>query len=381
MNAGADQREPTGWKRIRALIRKESRQMIRDKSTLTLGIILPIVLLLLFGYGLSLDIRHVPVAVVRDDSSPVTYDLYASLSLSTYFQPAMVNSMEEAEQLMREKKVDAIVRRAMEDRPDGKQRIQTIVNGRDANTARIMQRYLEGAVMQWAEQRLQADVVMPDGTSPGQAVAEPRVWYNDAMESRYFLVPGVTALIMTIIGALLTALVIAREWERGTFEALIATPVRAGEFLIGKIVPYFVLGMIGLLLCLAASYWVFEVPMRGSLVLIVAGSALYLLVSLGIGLLVSSGLKSQFLASQIVIVTCFLPTLMLSGFIFDLRSAPGFVYYLAHLFPATWYVDLLQTMFLVGNVPLIILTDFSMLVGFAVAMLGLAKLITRKSLE
>lgn len=372
----------TAWGRVFALIRKETRQMIRDKSTLTLGIILPIVLLVLFGYGLSLDVDHVPATVVRDSPSPVTRDLYTSLKLSRYFDPAMADSMQEAKELMRFEHTDAIVRREIKDSPDGSENIQIVVNGRDANKARIMQRYLEGAIAGWWAGRKTSQFALPtENTAVGQAAAEPRVWYNNAMESRYFLVPGVIVLVMTLIGALLTALVIAREWERGTFEALISTPVRAGEFLTAKIVPYFMLGMTGLGLCLAASYWLFEVPMRGSLFLIVAGSALYLVITLGIGLFISSVTKSQFLASQLVMIVCFLPTLMLSGFIFDLNSAPRFVYYLAQVFPATWYVDLLQTLFLVGDVPLIVVRDFIVMGCFAVVMLVLARASTRKSLE
>lgn len=364
----------SGRRRALAVIRKEGLQMVRDKSTLTLGIILPITLLLLFGFGLSLDIRNIPVTVVRDDSSPLTRDLYTTLSFSRYFEPRMANSIQEAEELVKYGETDAIIRRRIKDDPGGSEDVQIIVNGRDANKARMTQRYLEGAVAQWYAKR---QVVDP----PGRAVAEPRVWYNHAMESRYFLVPGVVVLIMTLIGALLTALVIAREWERGTFEALMATPVRAREFLTGKIVPYFLLGLVGLALCLAASYWVFDVPMRGSLWLIILGSSLYLYVSLGIGLTLSALVKNQFLASQLVIISCFMPTLMLSGFVFDLNSAPRFVYYVAHIFPATWYVDLLQTLFLVGDIPQIVWRDFAILAGFAVLMMGLARLNTRKSLE
>ena len=367
-----------------ALIRKETKQMLRDKSTLTLGIILPIVLLLLFGFGLSLDVRHVPVAVVRDSSSPVTRDVYTSLKLSPYFDPTLANSWQEAEQMLRTRAADAIVRREMKEHPDGREHIQIVVNGRDSNTARIMQRYLEGAALRWASVRHSNLSFLSDGVAPenaGRAIAETRVWYNSELESRNFLIPGVTVLIMTLIGTLLTALVVAREWERGTYEALAATPVRRWEIVAGKTVPYFVLGMVGLALCLAAAQWVFAVPMRGPLLLIVAASALYMLVALGIGLLVSATVRNQFLASQIVLILSFLPTLMLSGFIFDLKSAPVGVYYFAHIFPSTWYVELMQTLFLVGGVPELVTRDCLVLFGFAIVLLCLAGLKIRKSLE
>ncbi|MDR0465747.1 MAG: ABC transporter permease [Deltaproteobacteria bacterium] len=361
--------------RTLALIRKETRQMLRDRSTLILGIVLPFVLLLLFGFGLSFDLVLLPVALVRDGSSPVTMHLHTSLRLSPYFAPSLVNSMRDAEKALREGAADAIVRRDLHDRADGSESIQIIVNGRDANRARIMQRYLEGAVSLWAARRTR-------GQAPvGMAAAEPRIWYNHAMESRYFLVPGVTALIMSLIGALLTAMVMAREWERGTYEALISTPARAHEIILGKITPYFLLGMIALGLCLAAGAWVFQAPMRGSLLLIVGGSAVYLLVGLGIGLLVSASVKSQFLSSQIVLMLAFFPTVMLSGFIFDLNGAPLFIRCVAHVFPATWYVELLQTLFLAGDIPSIVLRNMAVLAGFACVLLGLARKATRKSLE
>lgn len=373
--------------RARALIRKEARQMFRDKSTLTLGIVLPMLLLLLFGFGLSLDVKMVPVTVVRDSSSPVTRDVFMTLRLSPYFNPSMSNSWQEAEMLLRTGKTDAIVRRVLKESPTATEHIQVIVNGRDSNTARIMRSYLESALSRWASLR-QGEAgflsVAAGGTSAtriGLAVAEPRIWYNHAMESRYFLVPGVTALIMTLIGALLTSLVIAREWERGTYEALAATLVKRHEIVVGKTVPYFLLGMVGLCLCLAASQWIFDVPMRGSLWLIVLGSALYLLVALGMGLLISAIVKNQFLASQIVLIVSFIPTLMLSGFIFDVKSAPLAAYYVAHLFPATWYVELLQTLFLAGNVYEIVLRDMLVMLAYAIFFLTLAHAKIKKSLE
>ncbi|MDR1740387.1 MAG: ABC transporter permease [Synergistaceae bacterium] len=351
--------------RVRALIRKETRQMLRDKSTLTLGVLLPMMLLLLFGFGLSVDVKGVHVTLARDNSSPVARDLYMNLKLSPYyFTPTIADSWHDAEAMLRSGETKAIVR---VDKDDG---IQIIVNGRDSNTARIMLRYLEGAVSLWSS-----------ATTQPLITAESRVWYNSALESRYFLVPGVTVLIMTLIGTLLTALVMAREWERGTYEALAATPVSRFEILIGKIVPYFALGMVGLSLCLATSAWVFDVPMRGSLALITAGSAIYLLVSLGIGLFISAVVKKQFKAGQIALIFSLLPTMMLSGFVFDLRSVPVVAYYIAHALPATWYVDMLQTLFLVGNIWLPTVRDMLVLSAFAVLLMGLAISNIRKALE
>ena len=379
-----ESRKRVGASRAWALIRKEAKQMMRDKSTLTLGIILPVLLLLIFGFGLSLDVKSAPVAVVRDNSSPVTRDLYIAFKLSPYIKPVMADSWNEAEQMLRKAEVNAIVRRDTKESPDGREHIQIIVNGRDSNTARIMQRYLEGAVARWALGR-KINLSFLQGPAPsesvGRAVAEPRLWYNSGLESRFTLIPGLIALVMTLIGALLTALVIAREWERGTYEALVATPVKRWEIMASKTAPYFLLGMIGLSLCLLAASLVFGVPMRGSLSLIIAGSVLYLLVAIGIGLFFSALVKNQFLASEIVLVFSFMPTIMLSGFIFDLKSAPIAAYYFAHIFPVTWYVELMQTLFLVGNAWVIVIRNFLVLFCYAVVLLGLAASGIRKSLE
>lgn len=359
--------------RIWALIRKESKQMLRDKSTLTLGIILPMTLLFIFGFGLSFDISLVPVTVVQDKTSEITRDFYTSLSFSPYFDPSMVTSMAEAEKLLLSGETNAIVRF---DTKDINTKIQIIINGRDSNTARTMLRYLEGALANWLNIRN-----AQYSSSGGMITVEGHIWYNPTLKSRNFLIPGVTALIMTLIGTLLTALVIAREWERGTYETLIASPVKTQEILISKIIPYLGLGMLGLFLCLACAYWVFQVPVRGSLFIIIVGSTLYLLVALGIGLFISALIKNQFLASQITLMFSFFPTVMLSGFVFDLESVPRFVFYIAHLFPATWYMEFMQTIFSAGNIPSVIVKDMLILLGYSFITLGLASTQLRKTLE
>jgi ABC-2 type transport system permease protein len=206
------------------------------------------------------------------------------------------------------------------------------------------------------------------------------MWFNEANESRYFLVPGLIVLIMTLIGALLTALVMAREWERGTLEALFVTPVRTDEILLGKTIPYFALGMMGLVLCLLAAKFLFEVPFRGSVAVLTAASMLYLLVALGIGLLISSAVKSQFVASQITLLVSFLPAVMLSGFLFDLRSMPSAVRLITYVLPARYYVALLQTIFLAGDVWSVILPNAAVLAVMAVLLLYLTRKAAQKKL-
>jgi ABC-2 type transport system permease protein len=366
-------------RRVWSLMRKEARQIVRDPSSIAIGVVLPVLLILLFGYGLSLDVRHVPVAIVLEDPSPEAMELAARFQLSPYFDAQLMTSMPRAQELMLGRKVDGIVRI----RPHfarhlalGDAEVQVLVHGTDANRARIIQGYAQGAVGQWAARR----AAEGREVAAGPVSLRDRLWFNEANESRYFLVPGLIVLIMTLIGALLTALVMAREWERGTLEALFVTPVRADEILLGKTLPYFALGMIGLALCLLAGKFLFHVPFRGSVGVLTGVSMLYLLVALGIGLLISSAVKSQFVASQVALLVTFLPALMLSGFLFDLRSMPAPVRLVTYALPARYYVALLQTVFLAGDIWGVILPNAAALAGMAAVLLLLSRRATRKKL-
>jgi ABC-2 type transport system permease protein len=365
--------------RLWSLVRKESYQVVRDPSSIAIGIVLPVVLILLFGYGLSLDVTHVPVAVVLEDPSPDAMELAASFQLSPYFDAELLTSMPRAQQLMLARKVDAIVRIRSDFSRQvnlGNAEVQVLVHGIDANHARIIQGYAQGAVGQWAARR----TAEGKEASSGPVNVQSRLWFNEANESRYFLVPGLIVLIMTLIGAFLTSLVVAREWERGTMEALFVTPVRPDEILLGKTIPYFALGLIGLVLCLLAGKFLFHVPFRGSVVVLSGVSMLYLLVALAIGLLISSTFKSQFVASQIALLVTFLPAVMLSGFLFDLRSMPAVVRLVTYALPARYYVTLLQTIFLAGDVWTVIVPNAAILAGMAALFLFLTRRVTQKKL-
>ncbi len=367
--------------RIRALVIKETRQLLRDQGNILVGLFLPVLLILIFGYGLSFDVKNMPVAIVMNDASPIAADVVSGFYLSPYFSPVTLTSMHDAQRLMLDRQVDGIVHLSSDfsrNLAGGTATIQLLVNGVDANRARVMQAYAQGAISQWSARRIAQGEV---GNGIGSVRVEQRAWFNEANTSTWFLVPGLIVVIMTLIGAFLTALVMAREWERGTLEALFVTPVRSIEVLISKIVPYFCVGLLGLMLCLLAARFLFAVPIRGSLLLILLGSMLYLLVALGIGLLISSAVKNQFLASQIAIIVSFMPALMLSGFIFDLRSVPWLVRAISKVLPATYYVELLQTLFLAGNVWPLVLKDFSVLAVAAVVLLSLARAKTRKELS
>ncbi|KFC75533.1 hypothetical protein FG93_00554 [Bosea sp. LC85] len=366
-------------RRIMALIRKEGWQVMRDPSSVAIGIVMPMLLLVLFGYGLSFDVKNVPVAIVMEDISAEARGAASSFELSDYFNAMQVKTMAEAERMMLDRHVNAIVRippdfaRRME---QGTAEIQVLVHGTDANTARISLGYAQGAVATWMAREVAMGRII---ASPSVSI-ESRLWFNDANNSSYFLVPGLIVLVMTLIGALLTALVVAREWERGTFEALFVTPVRPGEILLGKTVPYFILGMIGLTLSILGAKLLFGVPIRGSLGLLVAVSMLYLIVALGIGLLISSLTRSQFVASQITIIATFLPAMMLSGFMFDIRSMPAAIQVITHIFPARYFVSVLQTLFLAGDIWPVILPNAAVLAVMAVALIALAIRATRKTI-
>ena len=255
--------------------------------------------------------------------------------------------------------------------------IQVIVNGVDANTGRLILGYVQGVWQKW----LQRQALARGETLNTPVQLEPRVWFNSELRSRNFLVPGLIAIIMTLIGALLTALVMAREWERGTMEALMVTPVTMREVLLGKLVPYFILGMGGMALSVAMGVWLFGVPLRGSLWVLFGAAALFLLAALGMGLLISTVTKNQFVAGQVAIITTFLPAFILSGFIFDIGSMPPVVQGITHILAARYFVAILQTVFLAGNVWSVILPNALALALMAAFFLGVSRRKLRKRLE
>jgi ABC-2 type transport system permease protein len=366
--------------RLAALVRKETYQLFRDPSAIAIGVVIPVVLILLFGFALSLDVESVPIAVVLERPSPTATALASGFALSPYFETRELTSMPRAEQLLLQQKVDGIVRiRSNFPRQlnMGNGQAQVLVYGTDANRARIIEVYAQGAIAQYEARRAAEGYPAAAG---GSVVVQSRLWFNEANDSHYFLVPGLVVLIMTLIGAFLTTLVMAREWERGTLEALFVTPVRAGEIVLSKMIPYFVLGMLGLALCMFAAKFLFNVPFRGSIPVLTGVSTLYLLVALAIGLLISSITRNQFVASMATLIITFLPALFLSGFLFDLRSMPTAIRVLSYALPARYYVNLLQTLFLAGNIWGVVLPDAAVLAGMAFALLALARAVTTKRL-
>jgi ABC-2 type transport system permease protein len=367
--------------RLRGLIRKEFLQILRDPSSIAISFVLPVVLLLLFGYGVSLDARHVPIALVVDQPGAGTASFTGSFRHLLYFDPVMMPDMHEAEQAMREGRVNAIVhlrgdfgRRLYR---SGGTPVQLIVNGVNANTARIITGYGSGVWANWLRQYARANGL--DAQAPVQV--EQRVWFNSELRSRDYLVPGLIAIIMTLIGALLTALVVSREWERGTMESLMSTPVHIAEIMLGKVIPYFVLGTGGMLLSVAMAVWLFAVPLRGSFLLLFAVASLFLLVALGMGLLISTVARNQFVASQIALIVTFLPAFLLSGFIFEISSMPRVVQLITHVIPARYFVSLLHTLFMAGDIWAVIWPNTLALAVMALLFFGLVRRISRKRLD
>ncbi|WP_457670200.1 ABC transporter permease [Thiolapillus sp.] len=336
--------------RFKGMIRKEWLQILRDPSSIAIAFLMPVVLLFLFGYGVSLDAKSIPIGFVIDQPDSNSASFRASFDHSEFFAPGNFSSIQEAQQALAERRIDGIIwlrsnfsssLLAGEDAP-----IAVRVNAVDANQARITQGYIQGAWLAWLNQyaaRHGRDLPLP-------VALEQRVWFNAALISRHYLVPGLVAIIMTLTGSLLTAMVVAREWERGTMEALMVTPLNMREMLIGKLIPYFILGMGGMLFTVALAVWQFEVPFRGSFLALLGASALFMLVALALGLLISIVSKNQFVAGQIAIIVTFLPAFILSGFIFDIHSMPQAIQIVTLTVPARYLVSILQSLFLAGDV-------------------------------
>lgn len=338
-------------RRLKALIVKESLQIVRDPSSILIAFVLPLILLFLFGYGVSLDARQVRLGVVLEDSSPEARRLAASFQATPFFDVRTALDRHTLEADLVSSRLRGIIiispdfTRALHT-PETTAQVQLITDGSETNTANYVANYAAGTLTTWMTQEAS---MRSQATEPAVVLA-PRFFYNPERDSRNSLVPGSLAIIMAIIGTLLTALVVAREWERGTMEALLATPLSALEIVIGKLVPYFVLGMASMAVCTAVAFFLYGIPFRGSLVALVVVSAAFLLTALGQGFLISTVTRNQFLASQAALVSAFLPAFILSGFIFEISSMPWLIRMLARIIPARYFVTNLQTLFLAGDI-------------------------------
>jgi ABC-2 type transport system permease protein len=357
--------------RLVAIIRKETLQIRRDLPSLLITVAMPLLLMLAFGYGVRFDIKHIPVYVYDREGSQQSQDLLKHFQASEYFHlvktvdnyPALIEALDAGDCRL------AIVIPAdfsEQLNVGGPVGIQALVDATDNNTANVSLSYSEAVVqsynrnlrLHWAQRH-------------GQSVLQPplsidsRTWFNEDLESTANIVPGVVAIIMAVIGSFLTSLTIAREWERGTMEQLVSTPITPLELMVGKLVPYFAIGLVDTALCAGLAIWWFEVPFRGQWSVFFLSCTLFLLVVLSLGYVVSVVAKSQLAASQAALIATFLPAFLLSGFIYPIDQMPVVIQAITHLIPARYFMTIIRDVFLKGTPVAFLLDDLLALALFA----------------
>ncbi len=340
--------------RTGAIFRKEFIHIRRDPASLIQVILIPVVLLLINGYALTFDLKYTPLAVYDQDGSRISQNLIQRFAASRYFEIyRYVDDYQEISHLLNTRQIMAAIvlpydfsRQLKSGQPV---RLQLIADGTNANTANLIIGYVQGIAAAY-NRNLLVERLQEHGMTFAVAplTSEPRLWFNEDMESRNFIVPGLIAIIMTIVGALLTALCIIREKERGSMEGLMGTPLKKSEFILGKLGPYFLIGMVDMFIAMAMGQFLFEVPFRGSFLLFVALAALFLIVVLGQGLLISVTAHSQLEAYQMAILTTFLPSFLLSGAIFPIGQMPKILQWISYLVPATYLVNISRSIYLKG---------------------------------
>ncbi|MCF0253549.1 MAG: ABC transporter permease [Duodenibacillus sp.] len=336
-----------------ALTLKEARQILRDPSVFILGVVMPLVMVLLFGYGMSFDIQNVRVAVVDDARTELSGQLAGAILANRTFAASPARSRAEGMRALGGFEVEALV--VLEKRA-GATVGQLVVDGIDAPRATMVSNAVQGAMNATLAAR---------GQAAAPVAVVPRVWFNESLNSRWYLVPGLFVIVLTMTGMMLTSLVLAREWERGTMEAVIATPAAPLALLLSKALPYFAIGMAGWAACVGAALALYGIPVRGSFWVILGSSAVYLWMCLGLGLFISGATRSQFLSSQIALLVGFLPALILSGFIFDLRCVPPAASAFARCLPPVYYLELLKAGFLTGGMQELVERNMAILAGYA----------------
>lgn len=369
-------------RRIAGLMLKESRQVMRDPSNLLVAVVLPLLLLFLFGYGISLEPRFFRVGLVVEQSTPEAGSFVAAMRNAPVFRVEIGRDLREFDEALVNGDLAGIVVLPA-DFADRAYRgevapIQVIADGSDPNTAGLLQGYAE---LLWANWLAAESISRGRELLPLPVTVQPQFWFNRTLDSRNSLIPGSMAIILTLIGALLTALVVAREWERGTMEALLTTPIDRGELILGKVTPYFLLGLGSMTLSSLVAVWVFGVPFRGSVPVLALVSAAYMLTALGQGLLISSITRNQLVAAQASILSAFLPAFYFSDFVFELDSMPLALRAISWAVPANYYVSSLQTLFLAGDVWEIVLPDLLALAAIAAGFFLLTWRITRTRLD
>lgn len=374
-------------RRVAAMARKEFLHVIRDPWSLGMAIGLPVMLLVLFGFALTLDVDKVPIVIWDQSRTALSRDLVSRFSGSRYFSVrGHVTTYRQVETAIdRQEALVALIipRDFAADLEAGiTAPVQMILDGSDANTATLAMGYAEGVTQEFSRQITLRQVRRQTAATPYVPLdVRPRVWYNPDLESRNFIFPGLIAVIMMIIAALLTSLTVAREWERGTMEQLISTPVKGTELILGKLIPYFVIGMLDVTLAVLMGQFLFHVPLRGSPALLFTIAALFLPGVLSLGILVSVVTKTQVLASQVTMMLTFIPSFLLSGFVFPISNMPYVIQLITYLVPARYLITLLKGIYLKGVGLNVLIVEAIFLVSFGVIMVILAHLGFKKKLE
>lgn len=356
--------------RIKAIAKKEILQIRRDPLSLAMAFLMPVLLLLIFGYAITLDVNNLTTIVYDADRSSVSRELVDELTSSGYFSVVrLAENQREIDSYLDSSRARVAVSippdfaRTLE--TGGTAQLQVLVDGSDSNTATIALGYLS-ALTELYGQRITG--------SSARLLIEPqiRVWYNPDLKSRNFIIPGLIAVIMMVIAALLTSLTFAREWERGTMEQLIATPVKPAEMVLGKLIPYFLIGFSDMVISVLMAVFLFEVPLKGSAFILGVVSGVFLFGALGLGIVISIVAKSQLVASQISMVATFLPAFLLSGFMFAISNMPVPLQVLSRLIPARYFVTVLKGIFLKGNPLWILIPDAIFLLFFGLVVFAVA---------
>lgn len=370
--------------RIWAIMRKEFIHVLRDPRSLGMAVAIPMLLLVLFGYALALDVDNVPLAVWDQDGSRASREFTSRFSGSRYFNIRLyLHSYREVERAIDAGRVLSalIIPAGFADEiaAGRKAGVQVIVDGSDANTATLAMGYARVVALIWSQ-----SVNVEAGRRQGSAGLQPpidlrpRIWFNADMESRNFIIPGLIAVIMMVVAALLTSLTIAREWEQGTMEQLIATPVRARELVLGKLLPYFAIGMFDVAVAVMMGEYLFHVPLRGNLALVFGMAAIFLGGALSMGLVISIMTRNQLLASQVAMVATFLPSFLLSGFMYSISNMPGFIQAVTCVVPARYFIALLRGIYLKGLGFEFLAVEAGVLALFGAVVMGIATLKFRK---
>lgn len=375
------------FRRLGAVARKEFLHVLRDPRALGIAIVLPMIMLMIFGYALTLDLDRVPLAVWDQSRTPQSRELVSRFQGSRYFSVvsratsygAVEQSINHGQAMMALVIPVDFGRRVASERMT---EVQVLADGSDANTTTLALAYAESIVRVYSQTILTKKVQRMTGRAPVLPLElRPRAWFNTDMESKIFIVPGLIAVIMMLIAALLTSLTVAREWETGTMEQLISTPVRGSELILGKLTPYFVIGMVDMLLSVLAGRFLFDVPIRGNLLLLFAVSAVYLVGALSLGIFISTLAKTQLLASQAAFVATFLPAFLLSGFMFDIGNMPKVLQVITYFIPARYFVTFLRGLYLKGTGLAQLWSECLLMVAFGGLMLLLAIRSFKKRLD